>query len=621
MNGESQLIALLSASLLRPFVLVAAAVLVLCVFRVRHPASRHAVWSVVLFAMPLLPIAAVIAPQWRLPVLPAKDQAVVPAAIAAPEPLPYTAAAQTISLPPQPASPKASIGTFVVWCYFTGLLAMLLYRAVGWVMLRRVVARSAPLKRRMRESGDVVAPVAVGALRPLVLLPTGWRDWNADTRRAVLAHEFAHIRRNDTLISALARLVKCVLWFHPLAWWVSRKVSELAELACDAVALESVGDPGGYSRILLAFATGVNRAGYRVALPGLAMAASSRGMGKRIDHVFELSNGSLRKLTRPGAVLALIGLPVMCLAATVGLESIENSLPLQLPGIAIPKAPEPRIVAQSRAQAQTQAPPQAPAQAPAALTPALVHVTITDRNGAFVDNLQQSEFSVFENGVQQRLTLFREEQVPLSIGLLVDESGSMRDKGDKVAAAAKQLVSLSGAQDEMFIAGFNDNTYIDQDWTNDEGKLAAALDKREARGGSAWRDAVNLSIDKIQRGGKNETKVLLLITDGDDNTSHISLADLILKARQSGVAIYCIGLLNDPEARAAKRALHELAGDSGGQDYYPKSPAELTLAGPMMHNIRSQYILGYSPANPTLRAIKVIVSHPDLIVRTRDSSR
>lgn len=622
MNWESQLIALLSALLVRPFVLAAAAGLVLRVFRVRHPASRHAVWSVVLFAMLLLPIVSVATPHWGLPAPPRTEEPPAPKSpvFLAPEPLQLIQPPETISLPSQPAPSRTSLTTLVVWCYFAGLFAMLLYRAVGWVMLLRVVARSTQIKgRALRESRDVIAPVAVGVLRPAVILPAGWRDWNAETRRAVLAHEFAHIRRNDTLISALARFVKCVLWFHPLAWGISRRVSQLAELACDAVALESLRDPGKYSRILLAFASGVNRAGYRVALPGLAMAASSSGMRKRIDQVFELADGSARKLARPGAVLALIGLPVMCLAATLGFgESSADSPLLRLPPIVVPKAPELR--------AFQQAPPPAPA-GPRMLR-VLVPTTVFDRNGGFVANLPQSAFKVFENGVEQPLSLFREEQLPLSMGLIVDASGSMRDKRPILLAAAKALVNLPTPQDEMFVVSFNENAHIDQDWTNDESKLLATLDKPETRGGSALRDAVSSSIDKIQRGGKNETKVLFLVTDGNDNTSKISQEELTLKAQQSGVAIYCIGLLNEQapsEARNDHRMLHELGVASGGEDDYPRSVSDLDPIAPrMLHNTRSRYLLGYLPANTAMdaaRNIKVVVNRPDLIVRTRTAFR
>lgn len=322
MSWESQSIDWLAAALVRPFVLVAAAWLILRVMRVRHPASRHAVWAAVLIGMLMLPVVNVIAPHWSLPVL-SGIRETAPTIL---EDLPSNVAmaprgpiAESSTSGKRPfAWPEAE--TAILWCYFAGLLAMVTYRAVGWALLRRVLSRSTPLRaRRLRESADVLIPVAVGVLRPAVILPAGWRGWNSSVRRAVLAHEFAHLRRHDALVAALARLVTSVFWFHPVAWWVSRRVSNLAELACDAAALERVGDPAGYSRILLAFAGVVNSARGRVALPGLAMAANS-DIGERIDQVFELSSvGKMRRLARPGAVLGLMGVPVMCLAATVGL--------------------------------------------------------------------------------------------------------------------------------------------------------------------------------------------------------------------------------------------------------------------------------------------------------------
>jgi len=322
MTWESQALALLSASVVRPFVLAAAAFLILWIFRVRHPSSRHAVWMAVLVGMLLLPFASVMAPHWTVPVLPGKQN---PSVRTRPGNLPALAAA-TFEIP-QPVEPpqvplKAtfrmpSTATLVVWSYLAGFFAMAAYRALGWVLLRRVIWRSRALRVPLRESTDVVVPIAVGLLRPAIILPTGWRSWSPQIREAVLAHELAHLRRNDLWVSALARVVKCLFWFHPLAWWVSRKVSELAEQACDAAALEIVGDPAEYSRVLLQFASEVNLTRYRARLPGLAMADSS-GLGKRIDKVFELSAGKMRRLARPGAVLGLMGLPVMCLAATVG---------------------------------------------------------------------------------------------------------------------------------------------------------------------------------------------------------------------------------------------------------------------------------------------------------------
>jgi uncharacterized protein (TIGR03435 family) len=330
MTWESQALALLTASLVRPLVLAAAAGLILRVLRVRHPASRHAVWTAVLIGMMVLPLVSVFAPQWKLPLLPKKPETV--AQIQVQQSDDFTEAeSSSVRLNSVATAQSQAVrsawpapGTMLLWCYLAGVLAMAAWRLTGWMMLVRVISRSKPLSlrklRKLRESADILTPVTVGVLRPSVILPAGWLSWNTNTKRAVLAHEFAHIRRGDRWISFLTRLAKCVYWFHPLAWWVSRQIADLAELSCDAVVLEKNGDPGGYSRILLGFAETVSAAGYRAALPGLAIASRS-GMGHRIDQVFELAGGNLRRLSRPGIVLALTGLPVIFIAATVGLTA------------------------------------------------------------------------------------------------------------------------------------------------------------------------------------------------------------------------------------------------------------------------------------------------------------
>jgi hypothetical protein len=233
----------------------------------------------------------------------------------------------------------------------------------GLVLLGGMMSKSSRLRARLPESSEVLAPVTAGVLRPSVILPAGWREWDAKTKRAVLAHEFAHIRLRDTLTSSLTRLAKCIYWFHPLAWWISRQMSELAVLSCDAAALEKNGDPGGYSRILLGFAEKVSCAGYRTALPGLAIASRS-GMSHRIDQVFELAGGNLRRLSRPGTVLALMGLPIMCIAAVVGLTAPASRVFHQAAAVITPS--QPVVIAQLQPPA---APSAQPAQPPPASKP------------------------------------------------------------------------------------------------------------------------------------------------------------------------------------------------------------------------------------------------------------
>ncbi len=256
-----------------------------------------------------------------------------------------------------------------------------------------------------------------------------------------------------------------------------------------------------------------------------------------------------------------------------------------------------------------------------------LHVSVLDKNGKLITNLPQSAFKVFENNVEQPLKIFNREDVPVSMGIIIDNSGSMREKRPKVAAAALELIKESNPQDEVFIVDFNDVAYLDAPFTNNLKKLEQVLDKIDTRGGTAMRDAISMSIDYARESGKKTKKVLLVITDGNDNTSNETLEQLVRKAHQSDVLIYCIGLLSEEEpreARAAKRALNDLATASGGLSYYPKSLSEVESITPQIaHEIRNQYILAYSPLNATLdgtfRQIKVTVKAPgNPTVRTRN---
>jgi VWFA-related protein len=255
-----------------------------------------------------------------------------------------------------------------------------------------------------------------------------------------------------------------------------------------------------------------------------------------------------------------------------------------------------------------------------------LYASVVDKSGKMVTNIPQSAFKVYENNVEQTLKIFNREDVPVSMGIIIDNSGSMREKRPKVAAASLELVKASNPQDEVFIVNFNDVAYLDAPFTSNIKKLEQVLDKIDTRGGTAMRDAISMSIDYAKDSGKRSKKVLLVITDGNDNTSNETLEQLVRKARQSEVLIYCIGLLNDEEpreGRAAKRALKALAEASGGLDYYPKTLSEVENITPQIaHEIRNQYILAYSPTNAALdgsfRAIKVTVNapgHPTVRVR------
>jgi Ca-activated chloride channel family protein len=256
----------------------------------------------------------------------------------------------------------------------------------------------------------------------------------------------------------------------------------------------------------------------------------------------------------------------------------------------------------------------------------VLQATVVDKSGRLITTLPESAFQVYENGVRQQLKLFKREDVPVSLGLVIDNSGSMRDKRQKVAAAALALVKDSNREDEAFVVNFNEDPYLDCDFTNDVEKMDQALSKIDSRGGTAMRDAIRVSIDHMKEKAKRDKKVILVVTDGNDNASSYSLENLVKSAQQSGILIYTIGLLNEEErreAKQAKRALDLLTEATGGQAYYPKELSDVErIAHQVAHDIRNQYTITYTPAIQALdgsfRQVKVTASGPGHpVVRTR----
>lgn len=230
----------------------------------------------------------------------------------------------------------------------------------------------------------------------------------------------------------------------------------------------------------------------------------------------------------------------------------------------------------------------------------VLHVTVVDRQDRFVTDLSESAFSVVEDDQQQSLTYFAQEDVPVSIGLVIDNSGSMRESRRHVNAAALEFVKASNPQDEVFVVNFNDESYIDQDFTSDIDRLQDALQRIDTRGGTALYDATSLSLDHLVEAGNKEynKRALLIITDGEDTSSRMDLELLVRKLQSSDVTIYGIGLLAEEERRAAKRAerhLRTITRPTGGPAYFPTSFDEVEpLVKRIAADIRNQYILEYN---------------------------
>jgi VWFA-related protein len=256
----------------------------------------------------------------------------------------------------------------------------------------------------------------------------------------------------------------------------------------------------------------------------------------------------------------------------------------------------------------------------------LLHATVIDDKQRIITNLEQNAFTVFEDGKPQVIKSFRHEDIPISLGIVIDNSGSMREKRAKVAKAAVNLIRASNPQDEVFVVNFSDEYYLDQPFTNRINLLQDALEKYETRGGTALYDAVVASADELKKHGKLQKKILFVVTDGEDDASRESLEQAVRRLQEeNGPTVYAIGLLGEERQRRAKRALETMAERTGGIAFFPRTLDEVdAISSTVARDIRNQYTLGYKPTTPKsaggYRTIRVDArgrGYGKLTVRTR----
>ena len=234
----------------------------------------------------------------------------------------------------------------------------------------------------------------------------------------------------------------------------------------------------------------------------------------------------------------------------------------------------------------------------------VLNATVLEGNN-LVPDLKRENFEVLEDGVKQSLISFQHTDLPVSIALVVDNSGSMSRKRPAVNKSALDLIQASNPEDEAFVVNFSDEAFIDQEFTSDVNKLRDGLGHIESRGGTALYDAVVASADKLAADAKRPKQVLILITDGEDNASTLNLEQTIRRVQQlSGPTIYSIGLLfgdemSHAEVRHARRALEMLSTETGGMAFFPKSIEQIDqISAEVARDIRNQYTIGYRSTKP-----------------------
>ena len=259
----------------------------------------------------------------------------------------------------------------------------------------------------------------------------------------------------------------------------------------------------------------------------------------------------------------------------------------------------------------------------------VVHATIKDRGGAYVTGLTRDAFAILEDGRPQTPQLFTGEDAPVTVGLLVDSSGSMQPNRERVIAAATAFAQASHPNDELFALTFNDTVSAalppTAPFTSDVAVLQGAVANTiRAHGRTALFDAIAAGLDYVGR-GRHERRVLVIVSDGGDNTSQSTFEEVVTKAQASNAVIYTVALADPADNDANPRLLGRIAQANGGEAFRPRSVDDITdVLQHIARDIRHTYTIGYVSTNPVrdgaFRRIRLVVQSPDhrrLFVRTR----
>jgi VWFA-related protein len=257
----------------------------------------------------------------------------------------------------------------------------------------------------------------------------------------------------------------------------------------------------------------------------------------------------------------------------------------------------------------------------------VLQATVRDRAGRTVPGLGERDFQVYQDGALQSIRLFRHEDTPVTIGLVVDHSGSMREKLGEVTAAARTFVRASNPEDQMFVVNFNEDVSLGLPsgtrFSNSADELGNSIWAAPALGKTALYDAVIEALQGLQK-GERDKKALIVISDGGDNASHSSLDRVLKMAEESSAVIYTIGVFSEDDPDRNPKVLSRLARETGGEAFFPSEPSEMVkICERIAREVREQYTIGYSSMNGkpgAYHAIRVTARSKErgkLSVRTR----
>jgi Ca-activated chloride channel family protein len=517
----------------------------------------------------------------------------------------------------------------IAWLTLSSLL--LLRLMVSWVQLDRRRSRASPVSLGARAerwlqgcpstrggvlvctSTEIAIPTAVGPRHPSILIPARLVDELDDHNLGrIVLHEAAHLARRDDWALLIERLIEALFAFHPVVRWITRQIDLEREVACDDFVVEATGQPRSYASCLMRMVEVCG--GVRTSIAGATAAGDRSHLTRRVERLLDKSRHTGTRLlkTRLAAMVAFLAIaawtvgrtPVLVAFATPSPMAAATAVSTPQPVIAAamePPAPQPApqtaaspldMPAPLPAVDAQVAPPSPPTPLP---TPQPVHllVEVTDPRGRFVTGLGRENFKVFEDGVEQQISQLVIDDAPISVGIVVDNSGSMGPRQAAERDAVLELLKGARPNDEFFLIPFSDEPKLEVPFTTDTQAIETAMVNLKARGGTALRDAVHMALIEMKH-GRNQRRAILILSDGDDNSSGRSAADMRQEVSEADCLIDMIDVSDNP---GAPRGMNWILGHTRnlGADNLVNIVHSVSA---FATGLRNRYVLVFTSSNP-----------------------
>jgi Ca-activated chloride channel family protein len=594
-------------------------------------AARCAVWWTALVATVLLPLT-------YLPDRPARDvdpagrrtatvgqtaliSPATPVAHAPLLPIRHPAAAVHLRFPLVVMVGGSLRWILTAWASLSAL--MLLRLLAGCVLLERqksgAIAAPEGVTRRIEESlakrgtprraavlgsATVGTPMLAGLRRPAILIPQRlFSELTEEELTQIGLHEAAHLARRDDYALLVARVIEAILPFHPVVWWIARQIDLERELACDDFVLESIGVPRSYAACLLRVVELCS--GARASWAATGVVGNRSQLTKRVDRLLDRNRGADTR-PRRGRLLTAIGMvAILAFLAGRAPRAIAFAIPLATqppPQREAPAAPPQTPVAPPKPTVSSPVAPQTPA-------PVLLPITVQDSAHRYVSGLTKESFKVFEDGVEQQISDVAADNPPLSVEIIVDMSGSMRNKQALVDVAVTHLVKAANIADEFLVITFSDHVNLAGPFGSDAGQILNQVHLDQPRGGTSMRDAILRPVE--WKDSRYPDRILAVISDGVDNSSSVSNDELRDKALAARLPIWAITLAS-PQTYPKRESLwlQDMTDSSFGHEFVSEDPGLVADIAATVAN-QTRYLLRYNSTNQALdgkyRSVRVDV--------------